>query len=117
MAQDYNTPFGGYKQSGIGRENGEYALDNYYQVSLLRGNVYGYLCIVLFTETNHFIRSRQSRSMLACKNVGVISLTLTHISLHISCMLLLSLAAYQNDCLLKNKACENMYISKKEGMM
>lgn len=38
-AQDYNTPFGGYKQSGIGRENGEYALDNYYQVSL-RGNVY-----------------------------------------------------------------------------
>lgn len=29
---DYNTPFGGYHQSGIGRENGEYALENYYQV-------------------------------------------------------------------------------------
>lgn len=29
---DYNTPFGGFRQSGIGRENGEYALDNYIQV-------------------------------------------------------------------------------------
>lgn len=32
---DYNTPFGGFRQSGIGRENGEYALDNYIQVKLL----------------------------------------------------------------------------------
>ncbi|KAJ8657151.1 hypothetical protein O0I10_007231 [Lichtheimia ornata] len=36
---DYNTPFGGYKQSGIGRENGEYALDNYYQVKAVKINV------------------------------------------------------------------------------
>ncbi|KAI7886426.1 aldehyde dehydrogenase [Lichtheimia hyalospora FSU 10163] len=35
---DYNTPFGGYKQSGIGRENGEYALDNYYQVKAVKIN-------------------------------------------------------------------------------
>jgi aldehyde dehydrogenase (NAD+) len=32
---DYNTPFGGFRQSGIGRENGEYALDNYIQVKPL----------------------------------------------------------------------------------
>ncbi|EPB82565.1 aldehyde dehydrogenase [Mucor circinelloides 1006PhL] len=31
---DYNTPFGGFRQSGIGRENGEYALDNYIQVNV-----------------------------------------------------------------------------------
>ncbi|KAJ8662200.1 hypothetical protein O0I10_001893 [Lichtheimia ornata] len=36
---DYNTPFGGYKQSGIGRENGEYALDNYYQVKSVKINI------------------------------------------------------------------------------
>ncbi|KAI9263190.1 aldehyde dehydrogenase domain-containing protein [Phascolomyces articulosus] len=36
---DYNTPFGGYKQSGIGRENGEYALENYYQVKAVKINV------------------------------------------------------------------------------
>ena len=27
-------PFGGYKQSGLGRNKGEYALDNYTQVGL-----------------------------------------------------------------------------------
>ncbi|GAB5590041.1 aldehyde dehydrogenase (NAD(P)(+)) ald5 [Umbelopsis nana] len=31
-----NTPFGGYKESGIGRENGEYALDNYTQVKVIK---------------------------------------------------------------------------------
>ena len=36
---DYNTPFGGFKQSGIGRENGEYALDNYLQVKAVKINV------------------------------------------------------------------------------
>ncbi|KAI8369237.1 aldehyde dehydrogenase domain-containing protein [Radiomyces spectabilis] len=36
---DYQTPFGGYKQSGIGRENGEYALDNYIQVKTVKINV------------------------------------------------------------------------------
>ncbi|KAI8972382.1 aldehyde dehydrogenase domain-containing protein [Pilobolus umbonatus] len=36
---DYNTPFGGYRQSGIGRENGEYALDNYIQVKTVKINV------------------------------------------------------------------------------
>ncbi|KAI5299735.1 NADH-ubiquinone oxidoreductase 30.4 kDa subunit, mitochondrial [Ascosphaera pollenicola] len=28
----YQTPFGGFKESGIGRELGKYALDNYTQV-------------------------------------------------------------------------------------
>lgn len=53
---DYNTPFGGYRQSGIGRENGEYALDNYTQVWAL---------LVLFVpiDTHHVPRShRSSRS-------------------------------------------------------
>ncbi|KAI8988215.1 aldehyde dehydrogenase domain-containing protein [Mycotypha africana] len=36
---DYNTPFGGFRQSGIGRENGEYALDNYLQVKTVKINV------------------------------------------------------------------------------
>ncbi|KAF1802660.1 aldehyde dehydrogenase domain-containing protein [Mucor lusitanicus] len=36
---DYNTPFGGFRQSGIGRENGEYALDNYIQVKTVKINV------------------------------------------------------------------------------
>ncbi|CAM0139705.1 unnamed protein product [Umbelopsis sp. WA50703] len=31
-----NTPFGGFKESGIGRENGEYALDNYTQVKVVK---------------------------------------------------------------------------------
>jgi len=33
---DYNTPFGGYKQSGFGRENGKYALDTYTQVKCVK---------------------------------------------------------------------------------
>ncbi|KAI8343762.1 aldehyde dehydrogenase domain-containing protein [Choanephora cucurbitarum] len=36
---DYNTPFGGFRQSGIGRENGEYALDNYIQVKTVKINI------------------------------------------------------------------------------
>lgn len=36
---DVNAPFGGYKQSGIGRECGEYALENYYQVKSIKINV------------------------------------------------------------------------------
>jgi betaine-aldehyde dehydrogenase len=29
MAADFNSPFGGYKESGIGREHGPYAIDEY----------------------------------------------------------------------------------------
>lgn len=36
---EVNAPFGGYKQSGIGRENGEYALENYYQVKSIKINI------------------------------------------------------------------------------
>ncbi|KAI7883218.1 aldehyde dehydrogenase [Lichtheimia hyalospora FSU 10163] len=36
---DMMSPFGGYKQSGIGRENGEYGLDNYLQVKSVKINV------------------------------------------------------------------------------
>ncbi|KAK2751181.1 aldehyde dehydrogenase (NAD(P)(+)) ald5 [Myotisia sp. PD_48] len=32
----YQTPFGGFKESGLGRELGEYALDNYTQVKTVR---------------------------------------------------------------------------------
>ncbi|KAI8145573.1 aldehyde dehydrogenase domain-containing protein [Fennellomyces sp. T-0311] len=34
-----NSPFGGYKMSGIGRENGEYALANYTQVKAIKINI------------------------------------------------------------------------------
>ncbi|KAI9260682.1 aldehyde dehydrogenase domain-containing protein [Phascolomyces articulosus] len=34
-----NSPFGGYKQSGIGRENGEYALSEYTQIKAIKINV------------------------------------------------------------------------------
>ncbi|KAI0042001.1 aldehyde dehydrogenase [Auriscalpium vulgare] len=34
-----NVPFGGYKQSGIGREEGEYALDNYTNVKAVHVNL------------------------------------------------------------------------------
>ncbi|KAF8811531.1 ALDH-like protein [Phlegmacium glaucopus] len=36
---DLNVPFGGYKQSGIGRELGEYALDTYTQVKAVHINI------------------------------------------------------------------------------
>ncbi|KAI8085214.1 aldehyde dehydrogenase domain-containing protein [Halteromyces radiatus] len=36
---DTSSPFGGYRQSGIGRENGEYALDNYLQVKTVKINI------------------------------------------------------------------------------
>jgi acyl-CoA reductase-like NAD-dependent aldehyde dehydrogenase len=29
MAADFNSSFGGYKESGIGREHGPYAIDEY----------------------------------------------------------------------------------------
>lgn len=32
----HQIPFGGFKESGIGRELGEYALDNYTQVKAVR---------------------------------------------------------------------------------
>jgi len=40
-AQDVsmNVPFGGYKQSGIGRELGEYALETYTQVKAVHINI------------------------------------------------------------------------------
>ncbi|KAI9278813.1 aldehyde dehydrogenase domain-containing protein [Phascolomyces articulosus] len=34
-----NSPFGGYKQSGIGRENGDYVLSNYTQVKAVKINL------------------------------------------------------------------------------
>jgi aldehyde dehydrogenase (NAD+) len=36
-----NVPFGGYKQSGIGRELGEYALANYTNVKAVHINISG----------------------------------------------------------------------------
>ncbi|KAF8805640.1 aldehyde dehydrogenase [Phlegmacium glaucopus] len=36
---EINVPFGGYKQSGIGRELGEYALDTYTQVKAVHVNI------------------------------------------------------------------------------
>jgi aldehyde dehydrogenase (NAD+) len=36
---DYQVPFGGYKQSGIGRELGEHALDNYTNVKAVHINL------------------------------------------------------------------------------
>ncbi|KAF8314572.1 aldehyde dehydrogenase domain-containing protein [Cantharellus anzutake] len=38
---DVNVPFGGYKQSGIGRECGEYALANYTEVKAVHINLTG----------------------------------------------------------------------------
>lgn len=32
----YQCPFGGYKESGLGRELGSYALENYTQVKTVR---------------------------------------------------------------------------------
>ncbi|CKH30328.1 Betaine aldehyde dehydrogenase [Streptococcus pneumoniae] len=44
MENDYNlenaaAPFGGFKQSGIGRELGSYALDNYTEVKSVWVNI------------------------------------------------------------------------------
>jgi len=36
---DYNTPFGGYRQSGFGRDGGKYALENYTQVKSVKINL------------------------------------------------------------------------------
>ena len=33
---DIQTPFGGYKESGLGRECGEYALDLYTEVKVVK---------------------------------------------------------------------------------
>jgi len=35
----YQMPFGGFKESGLGRELGSYALDNYTQVKTVRVRV------------------------------------------------------------------------------
>jgi aldehyde dehydrogenase (NAD+) len=37
-ALHFNVPFGGFKQSGIGRELGQYALENYTQVKAVQIN-------------------------------------------------------------------------------
>ena len=39
MEVDSNSPFGGYKQSGLGRECGEYALQDYTQVKAVKINI------------------------------------------------------------------------------
>ncbi|KIM71780.1 hypothetical protein PILCRDRAFT_749361 [Piloderma croceum F 1598] len=36
---DFRVPFGGYKQSGIGRESGEYALNNYTNIKAVHVNL------------------------------------------------------------------------------
>jgi aldehyde dehydrogenase (NAD+) len=35
----YQAPFGGFKESGIGRELGSYALENYTQIKTVRHNL------------------------------------------------------------------------------
>ncbi|KAE9382489.1 aldehyde dehydrogenase, partial [Gymnopus androsaceus JB14] len=39
VTTEHNVPFGGYKQSGIGRELGAYAIDTYTQVKAVHINV------------------------------------------------------------------------------
>ncbi|KXN85027.1 Aldehyde dehydrogenase [Leucoagaricus sp. SymC.cos] len=39
QATDMNVPFGGYKQSGMGRELGQYALNIYTQVKVIQMNI------------------------------------------------------------------------------
>ncbi|KAG2217141.1 hypothetical protein INT45_004596, partial [Circinella minor] len=39
MQVDSNSPFGGYKQSGLGRESGEYVLQDYTQVKAIKINI------------------------------------------------------------------------------
>jgi acyl-CoA reductase-like NAD-dependent aldehyde dehydrogenase len=36
-ASDYSTPFGGYKQSGIGREWGDYGIEEYLEIKSVLG--------------------------------------------------------------------------------
>jgi len=36
---DSNVPFGGYKESGLGRELGEYAIDNYTEIKAVHVNL------------------------------------------------------------------------------
>lgn len=43
---DAAAPFGGYKMSGVGREGGEYGLENYTQVKTV--SVIRFLCKVLY---------------------------------------------------------------------
>lgn len=42
------VPFGGFKQSGIGRELGEYAIENYTQIKAVHINVGGQAAIAPF---------------------------------------------------------------------
>ena len=39
MQVDSNSPFGGYKQSGLGRESGEYVIQDYTQVKAIKINI------------------------------------------------------------------------------
>jgi aldehyde dehydrogenase (NAD+) len=39
LSVEIGLPFGGYKQSGIGREMGEYALETYTQVKAVHINL------------------------------------------------------------------------------
>jgi aldehyde dehydrogenase (NAD+) len=40
-----NVPFGGFKQSGVGRELGEYAIENYTQIKAVHINIGGQAAI------------------------------------------------------------------------
>lgn len=63
----YNTlhhqmPFGGYKESGIGRELGEAALDNYCKCSSLR------FVLTAFANMPHQVKPRRCRSDLEMRS-------------------------------------------------
>jgi aldehyde dehydrogenase (NAD+) len=42
------VPFGGFKQSGVGRELGEYAIENYTQIKAVHVNISGQAAIAPF---------------------------------------------------------------------
>jgi hypothetical protein len=60
-------PFGGYRQSGIGRENGEYALENYLQVSA-KTSVTREKSSSILMQVVVFNRSRPSVSTFLCRD-------------------------------------------------
>lgn len=75
-------PFGGYRQSGIGRENGEYALENYLQVSA-KTLVTRQQSSSILMQGVTFDRSRPSVSTFLCKD-----------RLLLNCALLYSVLSY-----------------------